>query len=299
MAGWGASTASATTLLITSAVSPGNVVESNGATTSNFIVPGAGGLSVAADLKFGPGGDLYVLGNNGIYRYNGTTGALIGTGAFTNGTPALTPLNNPQAFAFQANGDLIISSYGNDDIYRYSGSTGTYTDMPVTGAAGPTGMEFHGGNLFVANLNDNTVKKYTPSISGPYTGGGNFVSNTPPPTLDNPHHLTFGPDGNLYVTSFSNGSVQEYNGATGAFIKNFITPGEGGLVNPTGLLFADGSLFVSDYTGGKVLQYDGTLGTFTKTFATVASPIGLIEIPEPCTLSLLTLAAGLGLRRRR
>ena len=36
---------------------------------------------------------------------------------------------------------------------------------------------------------------------------------------------------------YGNGSVLRYNGTTGAFIDQFVTPGSGGLVGPTFLVF--------------------------------------------------------------
>jgi hypothetical protein len=51
-----------------------------------------------------------------------------------------------------------------------------------------------------------------------------------------PGLLQFGPDGNLYVPGESSG-VQRYNGATGAFIDNFVPAGTGGLQRAVGVIF--------------------------------------------------------------
>jgi hypothetical protein len=42
--------------------------------------------------------------------------------------------------------------------------------------------------------------------------------------------LTFGPNGNLFVSSNTSNSVLEYNGTTGAFVTAFVPSGSGGLI---------------------------------------------------------------------
>ena len=44
--------------------------------------------------------------------------------------------------------------------------------------------------------------------------------------------LTFGPDGNLYVSSSVNDQVLRYDGSTGAFLDAFVSQGSGGLDGP-------------------------------------------------------------------
>jgi glucose/arabinose dehydrogenase len=75
--------------------------------------------------------------------------------------------------------------------------------------------------------------------------------------------LVFGPDGNLYVSDFTNDRVLRHNGAGGfeAFASG------SGLDGPTGLVFGpDGYLYVSSYNTDQVLRYTAT-GTFDKVFA--------------------------------
>ena len=70
--------------------------------------------------------------------------------------------------------------------------------------------------------------------------------------------LAFGPDGNLYVSSFSGREVLRYDGSTGAFIDIFINTGGS---NPYSLTFgADGNLYVGLYSDDEVQRFDGTTG---------------------------------------
>jgi hypothetical protein len=49
--------------------------------------------------------------------------------------------------------------------------------------------------------------------------------------------MEFGPDGNLYIANYLDGSVARYGGAIGEFLGAFVTSESGGLVRPTSLAF--------------------------------------------------------------
>lgn len=98
--------------------------------------------------------------------------------------------------------------------------------------------------------------------------------------LSSPTGMTFGPDGNLYVTSSSTQSILRYDGVSGDFIDVFVPTGSGGLSAPTGLTFGpDGNLYVGDSAPiNDVKRYHGTTGAFIDIFAGGASAGGSVQV---------------------
>lgn len=92
--------------------------------------------------------------------------------------------------------------------------------------------------------------------------------------------MAIGPDGNLYVASFSLNSILRFSAVSGAFIDEFVPTGSGGLSGPTGLTFGpDNNLYVVSYRHG-VLQFNGTTGAFMSVFAQAPYPTDLTFGPD-------------------
>jgi sugar lactone lactonase YvrE len=76
----------------------------------------------------------------------------------------------------------------------------------------------------------------------------------------------------LLVSSFGASDVQRFDGTTGAFIDEFISPGSGGLEGAHKVgLGNDGNVLVSSSDGHAVLSYDSATGAFLGQFVTTGS----------------------------
>ena len=93
-------------------------------------------------IAVGPDGNVYVsdAGGGRILRYNGTTGAPVGTGVFEQLTDAA-----PSTLAFGPDGNLYMSEFFGPTVRVYNPTTGAR----LTDAA--TGLESAGGLAFASN----------------------------------------------------------------------------------------------------------------------------------------------------
>ena len=78
----------------------------------------------------------------------------------------------------------------------------------------------------------------------------------------------------LLVNSYFTNSVKRYDGATGAYLGEFVSAGVDGQVQPRGLTVGpDGNLYVGgDDSNPSVKRYDGTTGAFIDTFTSGYTP---------------------------
>lgn len=249
--------AHATADLYVAAASANSVMrfdEQTGAFLGNFVAPGSGGLGDPQGIAFGPDGNLYVASNatNNILRFDGKTGAFIDVFV----TPGMAW---PAEINFRDN-MLYVSDFGGNRVARYDAMTGAFIDNFAVGIQGTDGQSWDAdGNFYVSSWNDSAIRKFD-GITG--ASMGNFVSpglgglNGP---LDNlflpngellvvsynnsrikrydsmgayiddpiqiafPQGLQIGPDGNLYVGSFTNGIINKYDINSFAFLGTFAT----------------------------------------------------------------------------
>ncbi len=121
--------------------SPGAPLPGLGQTGAVFVPQGSGGLNSSQTMAFGPDGNLYVgsFNTNSVIRYNGTTGALIGTFV----APGSGGLSGTNDIAFRPDGFLYVGSQNNGAVYRYNATTGAFSNTFATnpypfGGGGPT-----------------------------------------------------------------------------------------------------------------------------------------------------------------
>jgi hypothetical protein len=242
-----------------------------------------GGLNRSTAMAWGPDGNLYVgsLNTNQVLRFDGTTGAFLGTFIdASTGLAADTPFM--QGLQFRPDGKLYVLSRNTAEVQRFDATTGAFLDVFIPsgsgGLNGAKGMTVGPDrNWYISSGGTNQILRYsgaTGAFLGVFVAAGSGG-------LSNPRALTFGPDGNLYVSSSGSDAVLRYNGQTGAFINAFLPAGSGGLSAPAELLFSGGSLYVASQNTDEVLRYDAQTGAFLDMAATSRSgglfaPIGLL-----------------------
>jgi len=181
----------------------------------------------------------------------------------------------------QSIGNLLVVSDGTKSVIQYDAESGACIGTFTRGGKldKPHGLTFGpNGNLFVANARDqHDPDDPTDQNIVEYDGvTGEFIREFVPPGcggLEDPRGgLTFGPNGNLFVSSSTvpygeEGSILEYDGETGAFVGPFVPAGSGGLDGPRGLTFGpNNNLFVCSFYSNCVIEYDGTTGEFVRVF---------------------------------
>lgn len=166
-----------------------------------------------------------------------------------------------------------VASYTRDEAIReFHADVGTVVQISDAGhiSAGQDLVISSDRRIFVTGGGDDRVVEF--DRNGNYVA--DFVS-TGSGGLDYPTGLTFGPNGNLFVSSFNTNSVIEYDGSTGALVGTFVAPGSGGLISPFGLVFGpSGNLFVAS-SDNQVLKYSGATGAFLRVFVSSGNNGGL------------------------
>ena len=174
-------------------------------------------------------------------------------------------LDRARGLAWGPDGNLYVGSYYSHQILRFDGATGAflgpfieYVDTPAV-----QGLVFRPDGLYVLSRDTATVQRFdatTGAFLGVFIAPGSGG-------LTVPKGMTFGPDGNWYLSSHSN-EILRYS-SSGAFLGAFVSAGSGGLLTPRGLTFGpDGKLYVASENSNTVLRYNGQTGAFIDAFVT-------------------------------
>jgi len=136
-----------------------------------------------------------------------------------------------------------------------------------------------GGDLLVSSRFSNNVLRFdarTGAFVGVFASGSGLL---------NPNGIAYGPDGNLYAVLGDVSKVLRFEGQSGAFLDEFITPATaGGLASGRAIAFGpDGNLYVCSGGTNQVLAYSGTSGKFLRVAAEgqgMSGPVGLTFGPD-------------------
>jgi len=192
------------------------------AETGAFIGVFTQNISGPTRMKLGPDGLLYVLQWSGLgrvlrYQLNGVF------------VDEFTQVGVPQAIGldWDAAGRLYVSSYNGGYVRRFATDGADLGLFIVANLAGPTNIWFDaGGDLLVADYDGDAIKRFGPDAvyKGVFIGG-----------LGDPEGVAELPDGRLLIGSGSASAVKLYT-AGGAFVKDLVASGAGGLMNPNAVV---------------------------------------------------------------
>jgi len=192
------------------------------ATSGAFINEFATGIGGPTRMEIGSDGLLYVLqwtGNGKVKRYN-----LDGT--FVDDFTA-TGVPNSIGLAWDAAGNLYVSSYNGKYVRKFSPSGADLGNFVSTNLSGPTNIWFaENGDLFVVDYDGGSVKRF--DSQGNYLGI--FISGLP-----QGEGIDFFPNGNIIIGSGGLHSVRIYD-ASGGFLNNLMPPGTLGLQTPNAVV---------------------------------------------------------------
>lgn len=244
-------------------------VDPTGQTTT---LAGTAGLSTPTGLALDGAGNLFVtdMNNHTLLRITpagvmSTFAGLAGTAGSIDGTGAAARFNYPYMVAVDASGNLYLSETGNHTIRRITPGGVVTTLAGLAGAAGltdgtgsaarfnmPTGIAVDGsGNLFVGDMNNNSIRKITPAGAVTTLALSTF--------LNWPRGLAFDPAGNLLVAADQGQAVYSIETTTGTTTLLLGTPDmdgafpgplPAGLSRPMGLAFTpQGDLLITTANG--------------------------------------------------
>ena len=219
------------TNIISTIVGPGNYGGDGGQASAATL------FSPAATASDGSG-NLYIadMKNNCVRKINtaGIISTIVGTGSAgyggDGGMASSATLNNPMAVAVDRSGNVYVSDMMNHAIRKVDISTGLIKTIGGTGTAGyggdggmatsarlnmPNGIRVDtGGNVYVADMNNNRIRKIDASgnIStlvgdgtASYGGDGGMASSA---SLNKPTGVALDTYGNLYLSDSTNHRIR-------------------------------------------------------------------------------------------
>ncbi|SER91408.1 hypothetical protein [Psychrobacillus sp. OK032] len=276
-----------------------------GRSLGTFVTSGSGGLHGPRGLIFDHLGDLLVSNQNveqpqngNVLKYNGETGAFIGelVSSIQEGAPfaprGIVLSNSNVLFVADIESASSTAEPQPGELRAYNGTTGDFL-----GTLNHSGFN---GPFFPRSVVIGTDGLLYVSVFNPFDPLNGWVLRFDPETMEfvdvfiesnsvnnlhRPEGLVFGPDGNLYITSFranadDTDKILVFEGETGTFIKKIDLDVVGEprafamaiLFGPKGKLFVPISGDGPD--SGSVRRYDVESGSFD-----VFVPPGILGAP--------------------
>jgi hypothetical protein len=253
-------------LLLISSFS-GNNVKIYDACDGSFIqnLDSKGYLAGVQAIALDPQGDLVVVseGNNRLVRYH--RGTLTYDKVLAGDRPETpqnepAPVRAPTGLIITPGGRMFAGSYSDQVVTEIDPATGNAVANIVTsarsGIMGPdTGMFLDGNRLLVPGFDSSTVVEV--DITQP--GSDKQLVSAGAGGLNAPRTILKLSNGNLLVTSWRGNKIMEFNGASGAFVRDAVTA----IDRPTGMAFESANILLvaSDRTNNisRVRLSDGVV----------------------------------------
>ena len=169
---------------------------------------------------------------------------------------------------------LLVSGYTSGQVHAFDAAGDALA--PLGAADGAQSMRYGpDGHLYVCAEEQDAVLRFdgqTGAPLGPFVWDDPLTPNDESGGLRTPTAAVFGPDGMLYVASFIDDAVLRYDGATGAYVDDFIPSGTGAINGPdAGMDFGpDGHLYIPSFNNHRILRYHGKTGAPLGAFAPVS-----------------------------
>lgn len=256
-------------------------------------------------------GNVYVAdsGNHTIRRITPagvvtTFAGDAGVSGSNDGTGTAARFASPSGLAFDAAGNLFVSDYGNSTVRRitpagavttFAGLAGQFAYVDATGTEArfnyPDGLAVDpDGNLFVADSNNNLVRRVTPAgavttFAGIPQSAGSEDGGFGVARFNSPVGLAFDGSRNLYVTDRGNSTIRRIS-SDGLVTTVGGLAGQAGAANgpgstarfdfPTGIVvLSTGEMFIADTFNDSVRR--GVVGVLSSNASTGSKAVWLMN----------------------
>lgn len=255
-------------------------------------------------------GTINTVAGNGTADYAGDTGPATGAS-----------LNSPRAVALDGSGTVYIADTSNNRLRKVgSGTITTFAGNGNISSGGDGGAATNAqltqpaatafdsqGNLYIAELAGNLVRKVTPNgtittvvgtgIAG-FSGDGGAANSA---RLNAPASIAFDPSDNLYIADANNHRIRKVD--TGGIITTYAGNGTGSfggdggpataaqLFGPFGVVFNRGALYFSDSGNNRIRKVDGggtistVAGTATNGYSGDGGPATSANLHTPMPIT--------------
>ncbi len=228
-------------------------------------------------------GNVYVANTaNNILIFTATGTAI---GSFGGTGSGNGQLNQPEAVAVDALGNIYVADYNNNRVEVFSSTTAYVSQFGGSGSGNgqfnaPDGIAISPitGNIYVSDSRNNRVQIF--SSTSTYIGqfGSHGSGNG---QFDSPGTLAIDSAGNIYVADYNNSRVEKFASTT-AYVSSIgsFGSGNGQLMFPVAVaLDASGNLYVAD-TGNNRVEVFNSAGSFQATYGGFGSGSGQFNTPS-------------------